>query len=108
MFDRAMHRSDAAAIGIHVVEPVHLAIRTLFRIHLTLLRVLTADKTIILRAVDRDASGMLRTEGLRHLLPNIDTDRRVRAFARVIEIAADPAVSLKLFRVAGRLPNFSR
>src|SRR5215471_16382724 len=69
---------------------------------------LRTDETIILRIVHRDALGILRIEGLRHLAAHVDRHRRIATAAGVVKVAPEPAVLLELFRIAGSLPDFRR
>ena len=88
-----------ARAGIHFAESV-LHVRSFggIRIH----------ELIILRIVEADAHRIFRRERLRHLPADADADRRVSAFARVVEVTAEPAVTLEAVRIARGLPYFGR
>src|SRR4051812_12038697 len=101
-----MDGADAATIAIEI-EAVHLAISAFFGIHFAALGVFAADEAIILRAIEADSLRVQRRKCLGHLAANVDADRRVRAFAGVVEVAANPAVGFVFGRIAGGLPNFS-
>src|SRR5205823_13852558 len=55
-----------------------------------------------------NASRCVCDEGLRHLVADGDTDRRVRAGAATIEIFPEPAFAFVAVRIGCRLPDFGR
>src|SRR5207237_2311470 len=65
-------------------------------------------ESVILRALDTDASGAFCGKGLRHLVSNIYPDGRIAAGAGIVKVAANPAVLLIFFRVACGMPDFGR
>src|ERR1039458_4645724 len=106
MPDRPANRADRAA-GVLVCFCFRLIqfAEGLFRTaHLSRTGSTSSHEAIVLRVVQTDTSGMLGGEGLWHLAPNGNPNRRVATHAGVIEIPSQPPVTLKPPRVARGLP----
>ncbi len=99
---------SSGVFHLRFLHGVQLAIRVLGGVHLARAGLIGLLEAIVLRAVEADAPGIFRREGLRHLAAKRNRHGRVAAGARVVEVTAEPAGVLEAFRIAGRLPDFRR